>query len=119
MKIPNKMKTLAECVDMLHEANFNEDFIIREDKKLFAPTANKNFNPEEVQIVNFYRFEGISDPADNSILYAIESADGTKGMLTDAYGPYADDKVTEFIKQVEEIHKKTDKDVSISGELKT
>jgi len=57
--------------------------------------------------VNFYRFEGSSDPADNSILFAIETSDGKHGTLVDAFGPYADTKVTSFIQQVEEINKKT------------
>jgi hypothetical protein len=108
------MKTLSECVNMLQSAGFNEEFIVRQhDHKLFAPKFDKTYGPEEISINNFYRFEGISDPADNSILYAIETKDGIKGMLTDAYGPYADDNVTNFIKQVEEIQKKTDRDTKI------
>jgi hypothetical protein len=60
-----------------------------------------------VHVVDFFRFEGESDPADNSILYAIETDDGKKGILSDAYGPYADINVTKFMKQVEDITKKT------------
>jgi hypothetical protein len=116
MKIPNQMKTLSECTQMLTKAGFAEEFIMREDKKLFAPSKDKSYSPEEVSIVNFYRFEGVSDPADNSILYAIETNDGLKGMLSDAYGPYANDKVTDYIKAVEEIHKKTDKDTKIGNQ---
>jgi len=40
-----------------------------------------------------------------SILYAIETTDGNKGTLVDAYGLYADDDTGEFMKEVE-IHKK-------------
>jgi hypothetical protein len=40
-----------------------------------------------------------------SVLYAIETADGNKGTLVDAYGLYADDDTGEFMKEVE-IHKK-------------
>jgi len=40
-------------------------------------------------------------------LYAIETDDGTKGTLTDAFGPYADENVNKFLKNVEDIKKST------------
>ena len=36
-----------------------------------------------------------------SILYAIETSDGRKGTLVDAYGMYSDDETGEFMNQVE------------------
>ena len=102
------MKTLASCINKLVLEGYEEDFKI-EKKGLCAVHTNKCYQPEEVHIVNFFRFEGASDPADNSILYAIETNDGIKGTLTDAFGPYADENVNKFIKQVEDIHK-TDPD---------
>ena len=63
------------------------------------------FSPEQVRIINFYRFEGESDPSDNAILYVVETSTGEKGTLTDAYGVYTDLKVSEFVKQIEEIQK--------------
>ena len=107
MKTPHKMKTLSECMLKLQNEGFVHDFNVREGQ-LFSP-AGKGYNPEEIKIVNFYRFEGISDPGDNSILYAIETNDGTKGMLTDAYGPYANEETNEFVRMVEEIEKKSKK----------
>ena len=56
--------------------------------------------------MNFYRFEGESDPDDNAILYIIETNDGTKGTLVDAYGVYNDSRVSQFMKAVETIQKK-------------
>ena len=41
-----------------------------------------------------------------SILYAIETSDGRKGVLIDAYGLYADDDTSAFMQEVE-IFKKT------------
>jgi hypothetical protein len=68
-------------------------------------TSKKKYKPKDVIAVNFYRFEGITDPDDMSILYAIETFDGGKGTLTDAYGRYSDEDTSAFMKQVE-IHKK-------------
>jgi hypothetical protein len=67
------------------------------------------YKPEEVKIKNFYRFEGESDPADNTILYAIETTSGERGTLTDAYGPYSDSHVAKFIQDVEDIEKRAHK----------
>jgi len=47
--------------------------------------------PEGMVIRAYYRFEGVSDPGDMAIVYAIESRDGRlRGTLTDAFGVYAD-----------------------------
>lgn len=37
-----------------------------------------------------YPFEGMSNPDDNSIVFAISSHSGVKGVLVDAYGMYAE-----------------------------
>jgi hypothetical protein len=58
-------------------------------------------SPEEFDIVNVYRFEGMTDPSDMSILYAIESKDGLKGTLVSSYGVYADAMSNEMIKKLD------------------
>ena len=99
-----KMQTLSQCMTVLKEKGFVEEFRVS-NTGLSLPEKQKTYDPSQIRIVNFYRFEGESDPSDNSILYAIETHDGIKGVLTDAYGPYADKRTSEFIKQVEEIQK--------------
>lgn len=99
------MKTLSSCVSKMKEDGFKEDFQITK-KGLTTFNETKFYNPEQVSIVNFYRFEGTSDPGDNSILYAIETDDGLKGTLVDSYGVYSDSDVSKFIVAVEEIQKK-------------
>jgi|KBSSwiS6_1023812.scaffolds.fasta_scaffold00310_13 hypothetical protein len=101
-----EMKTLATCINKLVQDGYDEDFKIAKDG-LCSVHGKKCYQPDEVHIVNFFRFEGASDPADNSILYAIETDDGTKGTLTDAFGPYADENVNKFMKKVEDIKKST------------
>ena len=107
------MKTMASCINKLVLDGYTEDFKVSE-RGLLSLQKEKLYSPEEVNIVNFYRFEGPSDPGDNSILYVIETTDGSKGTLTDAYGPYADQLVSKFIDQVEGIHKKVANDHSKS-----
>lgn len=105
---PTHMKSLSSCINKLVFDGFSEDFKAT-DRGLTSVSDGKHYFPEEISIVNFFRFEGYSDPEDNSILYAIETYDGRKGTLVDAYGAYANPDVTNIIKQVESIQKKTNK----------
>ncbi len=102
---PDVMKTLVECINKAHSNGFRENFSIHEHR-LYAPSEDRFFEPHDTHIVNFYRFEGASNPEDMDILYEIRTTDGLKGILTDAYGPYANAGVNEFILRVHDIHKK-------------
>lgn len=99
------MKSLANCLNRMVVEGYTEDFRVTE-KGLEAPQHEKKYEPNQVQVVNFFRFEGESDPDDNAILYVIEAEDGTKGTLVDAYGVYNDPKISRFMKDVESIRKK-------------
>lgn len=101
------MNTLLQCLDKVTEEGYTENYMVQEDG-LYAPTLDRHFTPNDVHIVNFYRFEGPSNPDDMAILYVIET-EKVKGTLIDAYGAYADASITEFIRQVEDIHKKITK----------
>ena len=103
------LNTMVDCVNSLARHGFTEDFKAREGG-LQMISSKKTYKPDEIKILNFYRFEGNSDPSDNSILYALETLDGKRGTLVDAYGPYADSQVTKFMQEVEEMNKKTDRD---------
>jgi hypothetical protein len=99
------MKTLSFCVNKMKEDGYKEDFQVTK-KGLTTFNETNYYKPEQISIVNFYRFEGTSDPGDNSILYVIETDDGLKGTLVDSYGAYSDSDVSKFIVAVEEIQKK-------------
>lgn len=103
-----EMKTLSSCMNKLISDGYTEHFKVS-DEGLEAPNKEKIYHPEQVHVVNFFRFEGASDPDENSILYAIETDGGEKGILTDAYGTYADPLVGKFMMAVEDISKKTSK----------
>ncbi|HJW16936.1 MAG TPA: hypothetical protein VJ499_07440 [Flavisolibacter sp.] len=98
------MKSLANCLTHMVNDGYTEDFTITEEGLRSIQHLN-NYLPEEIQVVNFYRFEGESDPDDNAILYIIETVDGTKGTLVDSYGTYNDSRISNFMKNVETIKK--------------
>src|SRR4051812_2109451 len=82
---PGEMKSLAELTNKAAKNGYTESFQVK-GSMLHSQSTEKDYGPEEVKIMDFYRFEGESDPADNAILYVLETSDGHKGSLVDAYG---------------------------------
>jgi hypothetical protein len=80
--------TLSEAVTDLKARGYNLDFNLRETC-IEAMHNGKQLSPEEFEITEFYRFEGDSDPGDELVVYAIESHDGLKGTMVNAFGPYS------------------------------
>jgi hypothetical protein len=99
------MKSLSTCLNRIVLDGYTEDFKITE-AGLQGMNNNAVYEPQQLQVVNFFRFEGMSDPDDNAVLYVIETIDGTKGTLIDAYGIYHDPRIAQFMKQVEDLNKK-------------
>ena len=94
------MTDLDKCLNKLEADGYKDQFRV-EKGRLNDLSIKKKYKPRDVKAVNFYRFEGVSDPDDMSILYAIETSDGRKGTLVDAYGLYSDDETSAFLNQVE------------------
>jgi hypothetical protein len=67
---------------------------------LRALNRGRGYKSDELAIREYHRFEGVSDPDDMSIVYAIESRDGTRGVLVDAFGVYANPDVGTVLKDV-------------------
>jgi hypothetical protein len=93
---PAGYATLAGAIDDLMRRGFTEHFGVVGDN-LRALESGKTFGAEELTIREYRRFEGISDPDDMSIVYAIESRSGTRGILVDAFGVYANPIVSVFL----------------------
>lgn len=76
------LDTLSQRMNKLKSEGYTMDFKLTETH--LATTDNKNsFTGENFIVDEVYRFEGMSNPADNSILYAITTTDGVKGTLVD------------------------------------
>ncbi len=102
---PPYLKSLVECHKKMMEDGYVENFKV-EDNQIKCIGCNQGYNPSDITIKNFFRFEGSSDPDDNSIMYVIETNDGKKGTIVDAYGAYSDPDTSQFIMEVEKISKK-------------
>ena len=92
--------TMTEAVEGLKSRGFSANFEVVDDK-LQSMESGQQFVAEDLVLVEHHRFEGITNPSDESIVYAIESKDGTRGVLVDAYGTYADPAVSALVKKIE------------------
>jgi hypothetical protein len=103
--VTQKMNTLSECLNEAVDNGYTENFRL-ENGRLMTEDSKASYGHEEVAIPNFYRYEGYSDPQDNSILYLIETTDGTRGTLVDSYGVDSDASVSNFVQKIRDINKK-------------
>jgi len=108
MQDKEELTTMVKVENRLNSEGFTEDFRVSEGR-LCSLNSDKTYGVEEVRIVNFYRFEGETDPDDMSILYAIECNDGTRGTISNSYGPKADTEVDQFLVEVENLGKNLEK----------
>ena len=81
--------TLTEALNGLRQEGFTQDYNLKSDC-LYCQSDNVELRPADFDIVDVYRFEGMTDPGDETVLYAIEAKNGGKGTLVDAYGAYAE-----------------------------
>ncbi len=93
-------RTLVEAQQDLMKKGFIANFQFK-DGKMLDMENRKAYQPQNLKIEHYYRFEGISNPADSSIIYALETHDGRKGLFVSAYGPYSNSDIDEFIKKIE------------------
>lgn len=91
--------TLASVIDDLAASGFVEHFGVS-GGALRSFDSGRRFSAAELVIREYHRFEGVSDPGDMSIVYGIESQDGVRGTLVDAYGAYSDAAVSAFLQSV-------------------
>lgn len=87
--------TLTEAINDLKQRGFTEDFNLK-PHCLECKPLSMQYPPDDFTVEEFYRFEGMTNPDDSSVLFAIKSKDGVKGTLVDAYGVYAENLTPEM-----------------------
>ena len=97
MKTQN-FETLSEAINNLTQKGYTDNFIAN-DTCIKALYAKKEYQPKDLKIEESYRFEGITNPSDQSELFAISANDGVKGTLTMSYSANHSQNI-ELIKQL-------------------
>jgi hypothetical protein len=96
------MLPMTDAIIKLKEKGFNKEFSITPLGELTYPEG-RIYSPDHIKIIDFFRFEGESDPSDESILYALETNDNVKGILSHIYGREASEesqKASEFFTKI-------------------
>ena len=87
MSHSKSMLTLSQVLTKLAKnKGIHREFRMNENGELMLQDSQKTYNADELKIVKTYRFEGMSDPDDNAVLYVAEDAIGNKGIILDSYG---------------------------------
>ena len=89
--------TVSAAINGLKIRGYTKDFNLEENCLV---CHEDKYHPEDFEIVEVYRFEGDSDPADEAVVYGIESKDGLKGILVNGYGPSADTMSSEMAQKL-------------------
>lgn len=82
-------ETLTEAINDLKARGYTRDFNLRETC-VECSSSSTQLSADDFEITESYHFDGSTDVDDEVMLYAIESKDGLKGTLVNAYGIYAD-----------------------------
>lgn len=97
--------SLSVAIKDLQEEGYTEDFnLIAEG--LESKSLKKQWKAGDLEVEKFYRFEGMTDPGDNTILYLIKTNDNRKGLLVDVYGADVGEISAEMIKKLTIRHDK-------------
>jgi hypothetical protein len=91
--------TVAEAVKGLKQRGYTIDFKLEPDR-ISCPITPLSLTPADFEITEFYRFEGDSDPADEAIVYAIESKEGNKGVLVNGFGISSEEVGEEMVEKL-------------------
>lgn len=92
-------ETVVEAVQDLKRRGYTVDFNLGDDQtnETESPAHQIVIHPDAFEIRETHRFEGMSDPNDSAVVYAIEAQNGVKGILVNGYGIYDDPSASTLI----------------------
>lgn len=80
------METLSQAIDRLSALGYTENYYAVEGA-VVCGRCDARYEPAGMNVDEIVRFEGDSDPGDQSILYALDAGCGHRGLYSAAYGP--------------------------------
>lgn len=89
--------TVSNAINSLKLQGYTVDFNLEGN---YLVNGGNKISANDFSIVDVYRYEGNTDPSDEAAVYAIESTDGTKGILVTAYGASADAFTDEMLEKL-------------------
>ncbi len=90
-------ETLIDVLNNLKKVGYDEDFNLKQNCIECRNGEYRIFH-NEFEVDEYFRFDNDSDPADQSILYAISSEKyNLKGVLINSYGIYSEEITDEMV----------------------
>lgn len=89
--------TVSAAVNGLKTRGYDTDFNLSESCLI---CHDDKYDVTDFEVVEVYRFEGNTDPADEAVVYAIESSNGKKGVLVTGYGATAEGMSAEMVRKL-------------------
>ena len=99
----NTYPSLSVAIEDLQKKGYDTDFNLI-DEGIESKHQKKSWKAEEIEVEDAMRFEGMTNPDDSSVLYVINTKDGVKGLLVDAYGAYGGQISQEMIEKLRITH---------------
>lgn len=100
MKIEkHDLSSAIQVLTHLGELGFRGDFKVQ-GQKLVSADASAEFTPDRLALIASYRFEGPSNPDDNTIIYALRADDGTGIVICDSFGPASSQALSKLLEGV-------------------
>lgn len=99
-------ETLSEAVNDLVKRGYTTDFLIHQDKDcLICHQSTLELSPEDFVIDEIHRFDEMTDPSDESVLYAISSEKfKVKGLIINSYGADFSYRSSKLVQHLEKHH---------------
>lgn len=89
--------TVSNAINALRQQGFTIDFNVEGN---YLVHGEGKIPLEDFSIVDVYRYEGNSDPADEAAVYAISCGSGIKGILVTGYGISSDELSEEMLQKL-------------------
>jgi hypothetical protein len=83
------METLTEAIDRLRADGYEHDFFAVTGGRLRCRQCGHEIDASTLTITDVVRFEGESDPEDESVLYGLSAAGTKAGLYSPPYGASA------------------------------
>lgn len=95
-------ETVSEAVNDLVKQGYTFNFSIsEEDDCIVCKKSDIQLSEKDFEIDAVYRFEGMNDPGDSMIVYAVSSKNhNIKGIVVNGYGVYSSSKAARIVEKL-------------------
>ncbi|MEZ5103745.1 MAG: hypothetical protein R2757_04575 [Draconibacterium sp.] len=99
MRKNNQYTTMVEAINNLVKKGYTHNFSVS-DKGRLEEGNSLLFYSYEVELHEFHRFEGNTNPSDMSIIYAVQTKTGLRGIVIDSFGVQGSETISDFMNKV-------------------